>query len=224
MTVTKVSETRNTAQRGAELGPVLALDFLLARASRLALRANVAALAAKTCRRCEAISVPLEPGHRHGPWKKDAGARYTRGVKRPVTGVPPRSKTWVRLRLHIFHDARSAVLTIPARYLRLYATCFAGPPGDSRELVKGVPSPGVGWLFAPNGEPYDAERLAAETGLTQPQVQAALKQLRQERLFVKSDAGVWGVDDIDAATGITPAAQRKRKSRRSTASDRAEAA
>lgn len=50
MTVTKVSETRNIAQRVADLGPVLAIDFILARASRLALRSGIAALAARTCK------------------------------------------------------------------------------------------------------------------------------------------------------------------------------
>lgn len=124
-----------------------------------------------------------------------------------------RTKTWVRLRLHIFHDARSAVLTPPARYLRLYATCFAGPPGDSAQLLQGAPAPGVGWLFTASGEPFNAERFAGVTGFTPAQCRAALKQLRDERLFVKSDAGVWGVDDIDAATGVTADALRKRKSR-----------
>ena len=105
--------------------------------------------------------------------------------------MPEKRKAWAKVRHALYTDERALELSGVALALRLTLTVWAVE--DDEQRVGGAEAPGVGWLLTEDGVAYTIRRIARLTRFEESQIDAALAELVEARIVVRSDAGAWGL-------------------------------
>lgn len=128
---------------------------------------------------------------RRMPWRKVGHDIYTDDVARELLALPDGIGA-AALALRVLLEVRSVL--------------------DEAHLVAGAPALDVGWLLTEAGRSVTVGALAGTTGFSVSVVSAALEQLVEVGVAVRSDAGAWGTLGW-ASRQEDESAERKRQQR-----------